>query len=144
MLASFDYLWTSLRIQMEQLHVTHYLHNPLQCPDSALCWFFSLSISLLRKWRDLSCHLTSHSRVSLWCFLKLYLNFPIRGNLIWVIFWNIKIQHNLPFFLNRAYTAEVLHFPFLVANIQSNRKSVVIFWLAKCTSQSVKNRTSNY
>jgi len=60
--------------------------------------FFSLSIFLLRKWRDLSYHPTSPSSVSLWCFLKLYHNFPITGHIICVIFWNLKIQHTLPGF----------------------------------------------
>lgn len=38
--SSFNYLWISLRIQMRQFRVLHYLHSPLQCTDPALCWFF--------------------------------------------------------------------------------------------------------
>lgn len=64
-------------------------------------------------------------------FLKPYLNFPVTEHINYVIFWNLRIQHTSPGFLNRAHAVEVAQFPFLVANIQTNRNSIVLSWIAK-------------
>lgn len=104
--------------------------------------FFPLSVFLLRKWRDLSCHLTSPSRVSLRCFLKLYLNFPTTTRYLCNILKSQNSTRTAGFF-SRAHIVEVPRFPFLVANIQTNRNTIVISWIGKACRLKCKDLNLN-